>query len=156
LKLNSLYLICLIQTVTSGNIAIVTANSVKKIISLISSFGQRLGKLVVQVASDFEVLNALEVVLFLHDALVKLLLYHAILVLRPIQFLSGALYITLDVFLNVLEVMEQYFLRFFCSRLLVGVVDFNQVVLLLREEGLGVLHSVEQVEVLSVLIRLEV
>ena len=95
-------------------------------------------------------------VLFLHNALVKLLLYHAILVLRPIQFLSGALYITLDVFLNVLEVMEQYFLRFFCSRLLVGVVDFNQVVLLLREEGLGVLHSVEQVEVLSVLIRLEV
>ncbi len=95
-------------------------------------------------------------VLFLHNALVKLLLYHAILVLRPIQFLSGALYVTLDVLLNVLEVMEQYFLRFFCSRLLVGVVDFNQVVLLLREEGLGVLHSVEQVEVLSVLIRLEV
>jgi hypothetical protein len=48
--------------------------------------------------------------------------------------------------------VKQDFLVLFCRRLLISAVDLLQVVVLLAEDYLGVLHGIEQIEVLPVLI----
>ena len=98
---------------------------------LIRSLLKGLGQLIIEVTSSLELLDTLKVFFFLHDALVKLLLDHTVLLLRTFKLPSASLYVCLDDLLDILKIVEQDFLCFLCSRLFVGVVNFDQVVLLL-------------------------
>ena len=66
---------------------------------------ERLSKLVVEVARSLKFLNAFEVFLLLHDAIVKLLLNHSVLLLGSFKFISAFLHISLDDLLNVLKIV---------------------------------------------------
>jgi len=96
------------------------------------------------------------VFLLLHDALVKLNLQLAVLALAILKLTEGLLDVGLSHLLNVLQIEEQHFFGLLVLSCFIGLGDLSQVVILLVEQELGVLNSVEQIEVLSVFIRFEV
>jgi hypothetical protein len=96
------------------------------------------------------------VILFLHDASVELLLQRTILTPQIIKLTSDLSNVSLRSLLNVLQIEQQDFLGFLVLSRLVSLRNLGQIVVLLVEQSLGILHSVEQVEVLAVFIRLEI
>ena len=104
---------------------------------------ESLSQLVVEVAGSLEILNTLEVFFFLQDTLVKLLLDHTVLLFRTFKFLGASLDVLLDNLLDVLKVVEQDLFGLLRSRLFVGVVDFDKVVLLLLKKDFSVLNGIE-------------
>lgn len=95
-------------------------------------------------------------ILFLHDASVELLLQRTILTPQIIKLTSDLSNVSLRSLLNVLQIEQQDFLGFLVLSRLVSLRNLGQIVVLLVEQSLGILHSVEQVEVLAVFIRLEI
>jgi len=79
---------------------------------LIRSLLLGLDQFIIEVTGSLELLDSLEVFFFLQDALVKLLLNHAVLLLRTFKLLGASLHVCLDDLLDVLKIVEQDFLRF--------------------------------------------
>ncbi len=90
------------------------------------------------------------------DAAVELRLQCSVLVLTGFQLLVALLHISTGDLLNVLQVMQKHFFSLLVLGTFVGRAYLLQVVGLLVEKCFGVLHCVEQVEVLPVLVRLEI
>ena len=75
---------------------------------------------------------------------------------RTFKFLGTSLDVLLDNLLDVLKVVEQDLFGLLRSRLFVGVVDFDKVVLLLLKKDFSVLNGIEKIEVFAVFVRFEV
>jgi len=96
------------------------------------------------------------VLLFLHDALVELLLHLSVLGPLLFQLRLVLSHVLRGNLLDVLQIVEQNLLCLLVTCFLVSFVDLLQVVAFLVEQGLRILHSVEHLEVLAILVRLKV
>jgi len=91
-------------------------------------------KSLIQIDGLFKLLHALVVLFLLKNAVVVLLLEVTVLILGLVKVLNTFGHILLGNLLDVLQIVQQDFLLLLLAiGLLVGLVDFIQVVLLLVE-----------------------